>query len=69
MGAVRKAGDRWRAEVRRRGVYDSEMFRTKAEAVRWMAKREADIEDVRVGKVPRKTLREAFERYEETETS
>jgi integrase len=68
MGAVRKAGDRWRAEVRRRGVYDSEMFRTKAEAVRWMAEREADIEDGRVGKVPRKTLREAFERYEETET-
>ncbi|KRB15749.1 hypothetical protein ASE08_26810 [Rhizobacter sp. Root16D2] len=50
-------------------MYDSEMFRTKAEAVRWMAEREADIEDGRVGKVPRKTLREAFERYEETETS
>lgn len=69
MATIRKVGERWRAEVRKRGVSASENFRTKAEATRWAAEREAEIEDGRVGKVPRRTLRQAFERYEETETS
>lgn len=63
MAAIRKVGDRWRVEVRKRGQYLSESFRTKAEASRWAAEREAEIEDARVGKVPRKTLAEAFDRY------
>lgn len=54
--------------MRKRGVYLSESFRTRAEAARWAAEREAEIEDARVGKVPRKTLREALERYKATVT-
>lgn len=63
MAATRKVGDRWRCEVRKRGVYLSESFRTKAEANRWGLEREAELEDARVGKVPRKSLRQALERY------
>jgi len=69
MASIRKVGDRWRAEVRKRGVYASESFRTKAEATKWALIQEDQIEDGRVGKVPRKTLRDAFERYEENETT
>ncbi len=63
MAALRKVGDRWRAEVRKRGVYASESFRTKAEATKWALEQESAIEDGRVGKVPRKTLADAFDRY------
>ncbi len=63
MASIRKVGDRWRAEVRKRGVYASESFRTKAEAQRWGHEQESAIEDSRVGKVPRKTLADAFDRY------
>lgn len=63
MASIRKVGDRWRVEVRKRGVYASESFRTKAEATRWAAEQEGAIEDSRVGKVPRKSLADAFDRY------
>ncbi|MBC7603273.1 MAG: site-specific integrase [Ramlibacter sp.] len=46
-----------------RGRYASESFRTKAEASRWAVEQEGAIEDARVGKVPRKTLADAFVRY------
>ena len=54
MATIRKVGERWRVEVRKRGVSASENVRTKAEATRWAAEREAEIEieDGRVGKVP-----------------
>lgn len=54
--------------MRKRGVYASESFRTKAEAGRWALEQEAAIEDSRVGKVPRKTLADAFDRYLKDET-
>lgn len=63
VAAIRKVGDRWRAEVRKRGVYASESFRTKAEATKWALEQESAIEDGRVGKVPRKSLADAFDRY------
>lgn len=63
MASIRKVGDRWRVEVRKRGVYASESFRTKADASRWALEQESGIEDARVGKVPRKTLGDAFDRY------
>lgn len=55
-------------EVRQKGVYVSENFRTKAEAVRWGLEQEAAIEDGSAGRVPRKTLRDALERYAKDET-
>lgn len=63
MASIRKVGVRWRVEVRKRGVYVSESFRTKADATKWAAEQESAIEDSRVGKVPRKTLADAFDRY------
>lgn len=68
MASIRKVGDSWRAEVRRRGVYASESFPTKAAANRWALEQENAIEEARAGKVPRKTLREALERYARDET-
>jgi len=68
MPKPRKIGDKWRMEVRRKGVYVSENFRTRAEAVRWGLEQEAAIDDGSAGRVPRKTLREAFERYAKDET-
>lgn len=69
MASIRKVGEKWRVEVRRKGVYDSETFSTKAEATRWGVEREAEIEDGRRGKLPRKTLRDALTRYAEEVTT
>lgn len=63
MATFRKVGDKYRAEVRKRGVYASDNFRTKAEAAKWAAEIERDIEDRRVGKPTRATLLDAIERY------
>lgn len=52
-----------------RGVYASDTFRTKAEASRWVLEQEAAIEDGSQGKVPRKTLRQALERYADEVTT
>lgn len=63
MPAIHKRGDKYRAEVRMRGVYASETFRTKADARKWAAEIEADIEARRLGKPSRKTLLDAIKRY------
>lgn len=63
MPAIQKRGDKYRAEVRMRGVYASETFRTKADARKWAAEIEADIEARRLGKPSRKTLLDAIKRY------
>lgn len=62
MGSVRKRGDSWRAEVRRKGFYRSQEFRTKAGAQAWIAEVEADY---RVGraKVNEHSLLQALDRY------
>lgn len=64
MGSVRKRGAQWRAEVRRRGIYESKEFTTKAAAAAWVTHREADI--LAGGTAPgRQTLRAALKRYGE----
>jgi integrase len=64
MGSIRKRGDRWRAEVRRRGSYKSAEFRTKAGAQAWVIETEADI--LAGGLAPsRQTLEAALQRYSE----
>lgn len=64
MASVYKRGGRWRAEVRRRGVYMSDTFGTKAAAERWAAAREKELEDQRLGRPGAHTVRDAFARYE-----
>jgi integrase len=63
MASIVKRGDVYRAQVRRRGVNQSGTFRTRAEAQRWAADLERDIEDRRVGRPVRKTWRDAVGRY------
>jgi integrase len=61
MGSIRKRGDRWRAEIRRKGQpSESGTFRTKSEAAAWVLEREADI---RAGKLPEHSVRDALRRY------
>lgn len=65
MATYRKRGDGWRAEVARLGVRDSATFDTKAQAVEWATKREAEIlegKGVGATKVA-KTLNDAIDRY------
>lgn len=66
MATFRRTKERWRAEVRRRGVYATKSFRTKTEALKWAVELERDIEDRRVGKPTRATLLDAIERYRVT---
>lgn len=68
MAAIRFKDGKWRAEIRRQGVYRSGSFRTKAEAQRWAFELERDVEDKRVGAQTRQTLRDALERYQREET-
>lgn len=63
MASIYRNGDRYRAQVRKRGVDASATFRTKTEAQRWAADLERDIEDRRLGKPTRHTWRDAVERY------
>lgn len=53
-------------EVRKRGVYASETFATKAHATKWAQELERDIEDRRAGKPSRHTLQDAIKRYRES---
>lgn len=61
MANLRKRGKRWRAEVYRCGVRESQSFDTKAEAAAWALGRESEI----TGKsLPRRTLGDALRRYQ-----
>lgn len=61
MANLRKRGKRWRAEVYRRGVRESQSFDTKAEAAAWALQREAEV----TGRAtPRRALGDALRRYQ-----
>lgn len=63
MGSIRKRGDKYRAEVRRKGLYRSQEFRTKAGATAWITQVEAEyIAGVR-GDHGNETLGAALDRY------
>lgn len=53
----------WRAQVARNGVRKSATRNTKAAAQDWAAGIEAELVSVRRGEIPRKTVRQALERY------
>lgn len=65
MASYRKRGDTWRAEVVRNGTRQSATFQTKAAAVAWATALEADLLALKRGDVPKKTVRQALERYAE----
>ena len=63
MAHISKHGDRWRAQVAKKGIRKSAVWDTKREALQWALTVEAEIESaVTHGK--EHTFREAAERYE-----
>lgn len=62
MAAIRKAGKKWLAEVRSKGVYKSKTFLTKQEAQRWALDTEQQI-GRNTGVTVSHTLDEAMDRY------
>lgn len=65
MGAVRKRGKRWHAEVRHRkpAFYASSTWPTKALADAWKARIEAEYHAGRLGQAPRRPFRDLLDRY------
>lgn len=63
MASFRKRGDTWRAEVVRNGRRVSRTFATKAAAQQWATVTEAELLADKRGEIPRKTVRQALERY------
>jgi len=60
MAYIRKRGSRWRAEVERNGVRESDSFATRAAAATWALERESVL---RGDKLPDKTLKDACDTY------
>lgn len=65
MAYFTKTKSGWRAQIERKGIRDSRTFVTKKAAELWAAERERAIIDGQVSKWPRKTLRDALDRYTE----
>lgn len=60
-----KRGDKWRVQVRRKGVSKSGTFHTKAEGREWATKVERQIDTGRHRKQSTATLEDVFKRYAE----
>jgi integrase len=63
MAYYRRTKTGWRAEVEKLGVRDSATWPTKAAAVQWATRLEAEILAGSVSRWPRKTLADALARY------
>lgn len=63
MGTIRERNGKIRAEVRRRGLYESQEFTTRTAAKAWITRVESEYLARRRGDLPKKTLRDAIERY------
>ena len=63
MASFRKRGLTWTAEIRRKGISTSATFSTKAEAVAWAAKEEANIIAGKRGDIPNKTFGDLLSKY------
>ena len=63
MASFRKRGNSWMAQVNKLGCRPTASFPTKAEAVAWALRTEADIVANKGGAVPSKTFGELLDRY------
>lgn len=63
MATFEKRPTGWRVKIRKGGVSESKTFATKAQASAWAADRERELDDIAAGGAPKKTFREALERY------
>ena len=68
MASYSKTANGWRVQVARRGVRASRTFQTKKAAELWAAEQEREILDGNVQAWPRKTVRQALDRYGEEVT-
>lgn len=69
MASIKKRGDGWRVQVRRKGFPpEYATFPVRAQAVEWAATREAELVGARHGIIPRRTVRQALERYRDEVT-
>lgn len=69
MASIKPHGDGWRAQVARKGVRDSQVFKSKGAAVAWAGQREAEIMAGDRGEIPNLTVGDLLRRYEERVTS
>jgi len=61
---AKDGSERWQAQVRRKGFpLRSESFDTEERAQLWAKRIESEIEDLRAGKIPERTLAELLDRY------
>ena len=63
MATYSKRKNKWRCQIRRKGVSTSATFYTKTEAREWAAMIEREIDTGKLGKRSTATLEEAFARY------
>lgn len=64
MASIRKRDGKWRAQVRRKGhPSESATFTHKAQAEHWARERDSELTAARHGIIPRRTVRQAIERY------
>lgn len=63
MASITKSGRKWRAQVKLKGVRDSDTFDTKAEAMAWAVETEKAIQAGKRGEIPDKTFGQLLERY------
>lgn len=63
MATFKKRGEKWRVQVRFKGVKKSKTFTTKAAAKAWAAKLETEIEELALGKIPDKKVCDLLRRY------
>ncbi|WCL53497.1 tyrosine-type recombinase/integrase [Gimibacter soli] len=65
MATIRKRGETWRVEVRRKGVTESRSFTKKMDAQAWALALEAEIDGgaYRASRAGTKTVGDAFSRY------
>jgi len=63
MATFERREGTWRVKVRKSGVSRSATFRTKAEAVSWSIKVEAEIQAMKSGLIPNKSFGDVLQRY------
>lgn len=63
MASFRQRGDAWRVEISVNGTRESATFDTKTQARAWASKRETELREQALGKLPDYTLKQAVERY------
>lgn len=68
MATILKRGEKWRAQVAKKGIRKNATFSTKAEAVRWALSLESQIDAGEYSSVPKMTFVELIDKYVEEVT-